>query len=315
MDLPLNLIPYSDESFKLMHGAGSGMISASNIAALFGRSRWTSRFAYMAHVMGRVPMPEVAGAHIERGKRLERVVAEMVAEDKGWTVSNIRAWAGHPAITGLYSSPDGVAWRPDREDPGVLELKTVDSLIFEREWLGGVPLDIELQHQTQLACTGARWGAIAILVLGIGRFDLIVYETEPHAGTIRAIEREAAKALQMIKAGELPAIDDDSAHTVEALRALYPVEEGKEASIPDEERAEGARRWEAWAQARLDRLAAEKIEEAQKRWFSVRGPGAALIRVDNARTIEVKQSPVKAKTIPATTMTRFTLRDGSQEAA
>ena len=65
----------------------------------------------------------------------------------------------------------------------------------------------------------------------------------------------------------------------------------------------------------LDALDAEKIEEAQKRWFSVRGPGAALIRVDNARTIEVKQSPVKAKTIPATTMTRFTLRDGSQEAA
>lgn len=311
MELPLNLIPYTEQSFRLMHAAGSRMISASNVAALFGRSRWTSRFAYLAHVSGRVPMPEVGGAHIERGKRLERVVAEMVAEDKGWRVENVRAWAEHPAVTGLYASPDGVAWRPDREDAGVLELKTVDALIFEREWLGGVPLDIELQHQTQLACTGAKWGAIAILILGIGRFDLVVYETEPHAGTIRAIEREAREALRMIAAGELPPFDD-SDHTVEALRALYPVEEGKMVAISDEEREEGARRWEAWAQARLDRLAAEKVEEAQRRWFTVRGVGAALIRIDNSREIAVKQSSVKAKTIPATTMTRYTLRDAAQ---
>ncbi len=311
MDLPLNLIPYTDESFRLMHAAGSRMISASNVAALFGRSRWTSRFAYMAHVMGKAPMPEVGGAHIERGKRLEKVVAEMVAEEKGWRVENIRAWAEHPAITGLYASPDGVAWSDDRGGPGVLELKTVDSLIFEREWLGGVPLDIELQHQTQLACTGAKWGAIAILILGIGRFDLVVYETEPHAGTIRAIEREAREALRMIAAGELPPFDD-SDHTVEALRALYPVEEGKMVAISDEEREEGARRWELWQQARLDRLAAEKVEEAQRRWFTVRGPDAALIRIDNSREIAVKQSSVKAKTIPATTMTRYTLRDAAQ---
>ena len=311
MDLPLRLTPYTDESFRLMHAAGSGMISASNIAALFGRSRWTSRFAYMAHVMGKVPMPEVGGAHIERGKRLEKVVVEMVAEDKGWRVENVRAWAEHPAVTGLYASPDGVAWRPDREDPGVLELKTVDALIFEREWLGGVPLDIELQHQTQLACTGAKWGAIAILILGIGRFDLVVYETEPHAGTIRAIEREAREALRMVAAGEMPPADD-SEHTVEALRQLYPVEEGKMIAISDEERAEAVDRYERWAQARLDRLAAEKIEEAQRRWFTVRGPDAALIRIDNSREIAVKQSPVKAKTIPATTMTRYTLRDAAQ---
>ena len=163
-----------------------------------------------------------------------------------------------------------VAWRAGADldhhsSCGIIEAKVVANRVFEQRWQDGPPLAVELQHQAQFACTGAGWGVIAALVVGTFRFELLLWETVPEPQAIALIERTAHEFLARLAADQLPE-PDDHASSLAALATIYPsIDPGKIVTLSGDDLGEGLRRFDAWEQASLDRLAAEKIEEASKK--------------------------------------------------
>lgn len=315
--LPFGLRRYRPGIFDKLHGAGSGVLTASQIPALFKQSRFAGRYALAAHILGKVPLEQPSEALVERGRRLEPLFVDMLRDDKGWECRQLRAYAPHRRIHRLISSPDLDAYdRADAlTDTGIIETKVVADMVFAERWADEPPLDVQLQHQTQYACTGAQWGAIAALVIGTYRFDLIVYETKPDPDAIAVIEDAATQFLAMLDAGQMPEPDDHRT-SLAALAKLYPeVDPGKVVRFSGEDASESERRWDAWNQARLDRLASEKIEEAAQNWFFTKGPDAAQFSIGNDRTVNVKVVNRKESTrvIPAGSYRKWSLKRDSDE--
>lgn len=222
------LPPLRDDAW---HAARARVIGGSEIAALFGvqPDYALSHYALWHVKAGRIEPPEVSGARPAWGLRLERTIAEAAAEQEGWTVEP-RGHVAHPRGIGLGCTLDYIitAGEPGRDTIGVLELKNADWLQHRRAWTDGEPpLHILLQLQTQLACTGATWGAIACLV---GGNDLRIYRYEARPKLIADIERRTIAFWQSIADNKPPPVDgSDSAAA--ALRALYPVMTDEEADL------------------------------------------------------------------------------------
>lgn len=312
--LPLGLTRYAPGVFEKLHDAGSGVFTASLISALFGESRFTGRFAAMCHVAGLVPIKFAGNQLTERGKALESLVISMVDEDHPWSSVQARAWRRHPRIAGLVASPDAVSWRAVGDtlevEPGIGEVKVVNELDFQQRWLDGPPLDVELQHQTQFACTGAAWGWIAALVVGAFRWDLLVYPTEPDPRVIGIIEDEVTKALADLEAGDMGAPDEHGS-SIAAAERLWAPDPSKILHLNDPEADD---RLERWLQARADRLAAEKLEDAQQRYFAARALDHALIRCPGGGSVKVSLHRRKAFAVEAQEVRRMEPKPAKEEA-
>lgn len=290
---PFGLRPYEPGEFYDVHAAGSGLLTASMVPALFGHSRFAGRYAIAAHISGKHPLPDVDNPMTRRGKLLEPVVAKML-EGEGFKVDrhDLGIFAKHLTIAGLGASPDVVVWddsdAPESLDPGIGEIKVVSELIYKDTWADGPPLEVELQHQCQYACCpGAEWGVIAALVVGAFRLDLIVYRTVRNPGAIKLIEDAARALLDMLDAGELPEPDThESAAAV--LQALHPVDPTKEIVLAGEDLAEASLRFDKMRVAAEQRLAAEKVEKVEKAWFMARAGDASRLLIGNDRRVEIK---------------------------
>jgi hypothetical protein len=315
------LEPYDDATFARLHSAGSGVITASQVPAIFGVSPWSSRYAMAAHVSGKAALTEPSHGRLELGRRLERVGIDIFGEERGVPVAQVRAFAKHDWLP-LLASPDGVfgwlvdsmlggspAW--DDPDSGIQEVKLVAPRRWREEWNGSPPLYVQLQHQTQFACTKAERGAIVCIVVGDFDFFVQIYDTAPHAGAIARIEREVQSFMGMLQRGEMPEPDDQHESTMDALAAIFAPDEAKAIRLDEPEAAE---RFERWRQATMDRLAAEATEKACKHWFAARAFDAARILVGNSAEITRKQSKVKASVRLETVATRWSLKDHAEDA-
>ena len=315
--LPFGLKRYRPGIFEKLHACGSGIVTASQVPALFNESRFAGRFATLAHIKGLSPLESFGNeALMERGLRLEKVACEMVSEDKGWRVHQAKAWKAHDRIERLAASPDAVCWDNDDNPlgdhgnhPGIGEIKVVADMIWSQRWQEGPPLDVELQHQTQFACTGATWGFIAALVVGTFRWDLIVYETKPRADVIAILEAEVETALAKLDEGDLGAPDEHKA-SIRAAQRLWAPDESKVLALNDPEADD---RLQRWLQARADRLAAEKVEEAQHVYFASRALDHGLIRCPGGGTVAIKSVQKKAHKVEATEYRRLTPKPAKEE--
>lgn len=302
-DLPFGLRPYEPGEFDAVHAAGSGLLTASMVPALFGHSRFAGRYAIAAHISGKHPLPDVDNPMTRRGKLLEPVVAKML-EGEGYKVDrhDLGIFAKHPTIEGFGASPDVVVWDKsgERLEPGIGEIKVVSELIYKDTWGDGPPLEVELQHAAQYACCpGAQWGVIAALVIGAFRLDLIVFRTTRNPGAVTLIEDAARALLDMLAAGELPEPDThESAAAV--LQALHPVDPGKELVLAGEEAVAAGRLFDDWKAASETRLAAEKTEKAAKAWFMAKAGNASRLLIGNDRRVEIKDQERSGYTVKPT---------------
>jgi hypothetical protein len=302
--LPLGLKRYRPGVFEKLHAAGNKTFTASMVPALFGESRFHGAFATMCHAAGLVPLPDFGDSELmTRGTKMEGIAVDEVREQEGWPVCHhIKAWAPHPTIAGLAASPDALAWQTPDGEPGIGEIKVVlrevfqgrDKLRPDYNWLGGPPMDVELQHQTQLACTGAKWGFIAALMPDYG-WKLVVYPTEPDPRIIRIIEAKARECLAMLEAGDM-GVPDEHPTSIKSAQALWAPVEGKVLALNDPEAGE---RLERWIQARADRLAYEKVEDAQQRWFAARALDHDKITVPGGGFVKISNRKRKAFSVPA----------------
>jgi hypothetical protein len=283
------IIPYKDQAdFDAVHAAGSRIITASNVPALFGKSRFVGQTALYYHLTGEVPLPDISGSNIvERGRDMEDLAAKRVRrEHPGWQVTQVYGRSEHPGFSGrLIASPDMTAIT---EDGRLLvgEGKVVARSIFEDRWQDGPPIDVELQNQTQLACEpDADAGFISALIVGDFTLDCIVYETARNPAAIELIEQAAEAFLALLDAGTPPNPDQHET-SLRALHTLYPrADPGRILLMEDDE---SASRFDEWVRARDMRLSAEKAEKAAKDWFQAQAQDAGLIRLAGGRSIEIK---------------------------
>lgn len=200
------------------HAARARVVGASEVAALFDASPYTSAFTLWQVKARRIPPPPVAHERAAWGLRLEAAIAEAAAEREGWTIER----AGHlvhPREPGMGATLDFIVTTPSPAGPGALEVKNVDWMQHRRGWTDDEPPPhILLQLQAQLAVTGFKWGCVAALV---GGNELRLYRYEARPKLIAEIERRVAAFWRSVEQNRPPPVDG-SESTGAALRALYP---------------------------------------------------------------------------------------------
>lgn len=193
-------------------------IGASEVGALFGLDPYCTRFELWHRKRGSLPEEDMSdNAHVFWGDVLEPAIARGVALREGWKVRKVRRDAPHPELDCLGATLDyEVVGHEDGR--AALEIKTADTWAAKR-WADGLPpLRYQLQLQTQLDCTGCKWGAIAVLV---GGNDLRVFRFDRHESAIARVRAEVAAFWRSIEAGEEPQPDWHA--DAETVAQLYGV--------------------------------------------------------------------------------------------
>lgn len=216
--MSLYAIPADEREWRALRARHVG---ASEVAALYGAQPDYAPSLYVLwHVKaGLAELPPASGERVEWGLRIEEAIAQAAAEREGWTLLRGR-YASHDCGLGATldriiadgASPDGAA------GCGVLELKNVDRVAFQRHWKEEPPLHILLQLQAQLLATGFRWGAIAALV---GGNELRVWRYTARPKLHADMERRVRQFWEDVRAGRKPPVDG-SAGALEVLRQLSP---------------------------------------------------------------------------------------------
>jgi predicted phage-related endonuclease len=208
------------------HSKRSRVVGGSEVAALYGVQQpyQMGLYALWHYKAGLIAPPEVEGERIDWGNDLETAIANVIARRKGWAIRK----GGHVVdkeCPGLGCTLDfeivsvsrNGCWFP--ENPGALEIKNVDAMIYKQKWVDNEPpLHILLQLQHQLAATGYTWGAVGSLVGG-NKLEIFEYQARP--ALMADIRRRVAAFWKSIDDNKPPAIDgSDSAF--HALRELHP---------------------------------------------------------------------------------------------
>jgi putative phage-type endonuclease len=195
-------------------------INSTEVAALFGCSPYTTAFELWHRKKDDTEVAFEMNERVKWGMRLEKSIADGVAEEHGWTVKKIDEYM-YDDILRLGASFDFSISIGEAEQ-GILEVKNVDSLIAKQNWLvnddGTVeaPPHIEIQVQVQLAVSGLSFAYIAALVGG-NRVFLI--KRTPDEKIIKAIEEKVRKFWISIELNLPP--KPDFAQDAEFISKLY----------------------------------------------------------------------------------------------
>jgi putative phage-type endonuclease len=185
-------------------------ISASEIAAVMGISPWRTPYGLWAQKNGLAGRPETKEQR--RGKRLERVVLEMVADDLEINVTPSEGYPGpsyiDPDRPWATCRPDGFAMLGDQRL--TIEAKTSSQA---KEWGDPSELDAPLHYMVQkywqmLVCK-ADAGVLAGLILGENFKRYMVPRNEPiETELVQRAEHFRAKYLLSGTPPELDASED-----------------------------------------------------------------------------------------------------------
>lgn len=259
-------------------------ISSTESSALFGLNPYMTPFELA--VLKKLDEPPEDYQENERmtwGLRLQRAIAQGIAEDYGVKVRAISGYAVLPEqrlgasfdfeVIGLKEATEGdhAAWECNQilrehykqHGAGVLEIKNVDAWIFKQEWheVDGeleAPSHIEMQVQHQLHCIEREWAAIGVLVGG-NRQILLARLRDRDVGT--AIKAKTAKFFKWLGEGKMPPVTmpEDAA----LIRQLYRyAEPGKVLDMQVNDNEEIHRLAREHAEATKEKSAAEKRQEA-----------------------------------------------------
>lgn len=201
------------------HALRDKSIGASEVAALFGLSPFLTKFELWARKSGKVVNKTADNPRMFWGRKLERVIAEGIAEQEGWTLSEPEGFYTNDNCKGMGATPDFFVSMPSREGLGCLEIKNIDYQQFRRDWQPEPPFQYLLQLQAQLACTGYKWGVLGAFVGG-NSFELYPYDR--HEPTIAKIEQAVRDFWHSVAEGKEPSLEGDDYDIVKDLHKIKP---------------------------------------------------------------------------------------------
>lgn len=203
-------------------------ITASVAGALLGVHEFTTPYALFALKSGAIQEdPEETGP-MKRGRLLEPVAVQLMREQQpSWSISRGEVYLRDGAAR-LGATPDVFVEDPVR-GPGVVQIKSVEASIFRKKWKGedgelSPPLWVAVQGILEAHLAGAKWAAVAPLVVGFG-VDLPIIDIPIHAGVIDRLKVETAAFWQRVEAGEPPPAD--YARDGEIIAKLYASDNGQ----------------------------------------------------------------------------------------
>lgn len=217
----MNVERHIIKSEQEWHGWRQKDVTASVAGALLGVHEYTTPFSLWALKSGQIAEDPEESAPMRRGRLLEPVAVEMLREERpNWIIDRGKVYLRDPDVR-LGCTPDVFASDPER-GPGVVQIKSVESMIFRKKWMqdGEVtpPLWIAVQAIIEAHLTGSKWAAVAPLVIGHG-VDLPIIDIPIHAGVIEKIEEEVRKFWKMVESGKPP--HPDYARDGETIARLY----------------------------------------------------------------------------------------------
>lgn len=202
-------------------------VTASVAGALLGVHDFTTPYGLWALKSGAITEDPEETAAMKRGRLLEPVAAALLAEQQpNWEITRGDGYL-RDAAARLGATPDVFAHDPER-GPGVVQIKSVEAGIFRKKWKnedGEItpPLWIVVQGIVEAHLAGAKWAAVAPLVIGFG-VDLHVIDIPIHAGVIDRLKNEITAFWQRVEDGRPP--DADYARDGAVIAQLYARDDG-----------------------------------------------------------------------------------------
>lgn len=158
------------ESQEQWLGERAKDVTSTEVSALYGLSPYLTEFELFHNKRDNVIVRIEPNERMRWGNRLESAIAHGVAEDQGWDISKLNVYARDPQAR-IGSSFD-FKINSSSDGPGILEVKNVDWLQYQRNWIddgaGNIeaPEHIELQIQHQMEILDMSWTALTVLVGG-----------------------------------------------------------------------------------------------------------------------------------------------------
>jgi predicted phage-related endonuclease len=194
-------------------------LTSSEVSALFGLNKYVSVFELWHAKKSGVPIPFEEQEYTKWGNRLEKAIADGVAEEKDLIVLPFKEYVRIPSLR-IGSSFDfqivesvGTNAEDTYIEPvSLLEIKNVNQFIFKEEWVVDAetkeviesPPHIEIQIQHQMLVSGIYKAVIAALINGN---KLILLERSADAEIQAAILEKAAAFWASVDANKEPAPD------------------------------------------------------------------------------------------------------------
>lgn len=201
-------------------------IGASESAALFGLSPYTTEFEVWHQKIGNIPSPDLsADERVNAGQFLEPSIAAWASHKWHWPIVNIKPYRQHPTVQRMGASLDFET--VDGLEP--VEIKNVDNLIFrDSDWqhegdvITNAPDHHLVQVQHQISCQPADRQAQAErgwLIVCVGGNKLYRMEVPRHDGFIGRLERTVEEFWASIAANDAP--QPDFQIDANAINLLY----------------------------------------------------------------------------------------------
>ena len=203
-------------------------ITSTDCAALFGQSPYKTIFS-VYHTKKRALMNKFKeNEYIKWGQRLERIIANGLAEEHGFKIEPMDEYIRIPELR-IGSSFD---FRIGKDT--VFEIKNVSDRVFRSQWVFDketalAPPHIELQVQHQLALSGYSSAYIGVLAGGNTSYLL---RRDRNEEVIEEIFKRTAEFWRAFDAGEEPEPDLFGDH--KSISELYSYAEPGTTGLSDD---------------------------------------------------------------------------------
>lgn len=208
-------------------------VTASVAGALLGVHEHTTAYEQWALKSGRIPPDIEENDAMLRGRLLEPVAAQLLAMKRPeWRQTVPGAYYRDPDVR-LGATPDLFVDCPER-GRGIVQIKTTADMIFRQKWRDEttreivLPLWIAVQTMTEMHLTGRSWGAVALMVVGMG-LDLHVIDVPMHSGVMLKTIGATRDFWRLVESGEEPA--PDYGRDKATIERLYAEDDGGEIDL------------------------------------------------------------------------------------
>lgn len=272
-------------------------VSASELAALFDQSPYTTRWMLYQRFKNHTPIDPEEHSRMTWGKKMQPLLLEHVADELRFEVQ-ANNFDHFETRNQIGCTRDAVITCPDR-GPGALETKCVfDYGVWMRSWDGGKrpPVHYEIQLQAQMFVGDQEgksydWGVLAAWVCG----EMEYFERKPDERLWKEMEWRAAQFFSDVEKGNEP---NPLGAVVEVplLNELYPAVARKTLESEDLEMMEDARLYK-WAQGEKSRFT--KLEGTLKAKLVAFCKDHDVVQFPEGVFIDIKKSQSKPTVITA----------------
>lgn len=196
-------------------------IGSSDAAVAVGLSPYKSALSLWLEKTGRRESEDISDKPaVFWGTRLEALIAEVYAEQTGFTVRRVNYVLQHPEHYFMLANLDRVVRTPEGES-GILEIKTAGFYSTE-QWEESIPIAYQCQVLHQLAVTGHDWADIAVLIAGQ---DFRIYRIQSDPEKISTLIEREQEFWQNVE-DDIQPLPDGSEDAGQSLSWLYQRDNG-----------------------------------------------------------------------------------------